>query len=127
MENLARGPKRLELSQLRSSAQAQGNDSESDSGVVVQVSRPKLKEPARFAVILHNDDYTTMEFVLDVLKRFFHRTESESVQIMLQVHQNGKGTAGVYSFEIAETKAMQVVEFSRSKGYPLQCSIEPAL
>ena len=99
---------------------------DNDGGTVVQVSRPKLKEPPRFAVVLLNDDYTTMEFVIEVLRRFFHKSEEESVQIMLQVHQNGKGTAGIYSFEIAETKAMQVGEFSRVKGHPLQCSVEPA-
>ncbi|MEO5969657.1 MAG: ATP-dependent Clp protease adapter ClpS [Bdellovibrionia bacterium] len=105
-------------------ANSNANDNEGDA--VIQVSRPKLKEPARFMVILHNDDYTTMEFVIEVLRRFFHKSEEESVQIMLQVHQNGKGTAGVYSFEIAETKAMQVGEYSRVKGHPLQCSVEPA-
>jgi ATP-dependent Clp protease adaptor protein ClpS len=110
--------------------QAQGNinNSEGEQGgdAVVQVSRPQLKEPPRFAVVLYNDDYTTMEFVIEVLKRFFHKSEEQSVQIMLQVHQNGKGTAGIYSFEIAETKAMQVGEFSRVQGHPLQCSVEPA-
>ena len=105
-----------------------GGSEESDEGgsVVLDVSRPKLKEPRRFAVILHNDDYTTMEFVVEVLKRYFHKTAEESVQIMLQVHQHGKGIAGIYSFQIAETKAMQVIEYARVKGYPLQCSLEPA-
>lgn len=119
-----------EDSSIQGSVSEQGEQDqqgeEGDGGAVVQVSRPKLKEPARFAVVLFNDDYTTMEFVIEVLRRFFHRSEEESVQIMLQVHQNGKGTAGIYSFEIAETKAMQVGEYSRVKGHPLQCSVEPA-
>ncbi len=116
-----------EDSSIQGNASEQGEQGEEgDGGAVVQVSRPKLKEPARFAVVLFNDDYTTMEFVIEVLRRYFHRSEEESVQIMLQVHQNGKGTAGIYSFEIAETKAMQVGEYSRVKGHPLQCSVEPA-
>jgi ATP-dependent Clp protease adaptor protein ClpS len=67
-----------------------------------------------------------MEFVVEVLKRFFRKTEEESVQIMLQVHQQGKGVAGVYHHEIAETKVVQVHEYSRSKGFPLKCTVEPA-
>jgi ATP-dependent Clp protease adaptor protein ClpS len=88
--------------------------------------RPRIKEPPHFAVILHNDDYTTMEFVISVLKKFFQKKEDEAVQIMLQVHQKGKGIAGIYSYEIAETKVMQVHEYAKSKGYPLMCSTEPA-
>ncbi|MFZ9595882.1 MAG: ATP-dependent Clp protease adapter ClpS [Bdellovibrionia bacterium] len=98
---------------------------DNESGTVIQVARPQVKEPPRYAVILHNDDYTTMEFVTEVLRRYFHKSDEEAVQIMLQVHQKGKGTAGVYSFEIAETKVMQVEEYARFKGHPLKCSIEP--
>lgn len=99
---------------------------EAEGDVIVQESKPKLKEPPRFAVLLHNDDYTTMEFVVEVLKRYFHKQDEEAVQIMLQIHQKGKGVAGVYSHEIAETKVMQVHEYARTKGFPLLCSIEPA-
>lgn len=93
--------------------------------LAVEESRPKLKEPPRFAVILHNDDYTTMEVVTEILRRYFHKTEEQAVQIMLQVHQKGRGIAGVYHHEIAETKVVQVHDYARSKGFPLKCTIEP--
>ena len=95
----------------------------SEEGVVVQDSRPKLKEPPRFAVVLLNDDYTTMEFVVEVLGRYFHKSEEEAVQIMLKIHQQGKGVAGIYHHEIAETKVVQVQEYAHSKGFPLKCAV----
>jgi ATP-dependent Clp protease adaptor protein ClpS len=97
-----------------------------DGGVAVADALPKLKEPQHYAVLLHNDDYTTMEFVTEVLRRFFHKNGEEAVQIMLKVHQEGKGVAGLYTYQIAETKVAQVQEYARSKGYPLKCSMEPA-
>src|SRR4051812_34074987 len=103
----------------------QEEDTGQGAGVAVEEGRPKLKEPRKFAVLLHNDDYTTMEFVIEVLKRFFHRSEAEAHEIMLKVHQHGHGVAGVYSFEIAETKAVQVQDAARERGYPLKASIEP--
>jgi ATP-dependent Clp protease adaptor protein ClpS len=87
--------------------------------------RDELQQPPKFAVVLLNDDYTTMEFVIEVLKRFFKKTEEESLQIMLRVHQEGRGVAGVYSHDIAETKVFQVHQLAKSRGYPLQCVIEP--
>jgi ATP-dependent Clp protease adaptor protein ClpS len=99
---------------------------ESESEVAVQESRPKPKEPPHYAVILHNDDYTTMEFVVEILRRYFQKTGEQAVQIMLQVHQQGRGIAGVYHFEIAETKVAQVHDYATSKGYPLKCSVEPS-
>jgi ATP-dependent Clp protease adaptor protein ClpS len=101
------------------------DDEESEGEVVVQASRPKPKQPPRFAVLLHNDDYTTMEFVIEILKRIFHKSEEEAVQVMLKVHQQGKGIAGIYEIEIAETKVNQVHEQARSRGFPLLCSVEP--
>ena len=98
-----------------------------EGGIAVQEGNPLPKEPGRYAVLLVNDDYTTMEFVVEVLKRFFHRSEEEAVQIMLQIHQQGKGIAGVYHLEIAETKALQVVEYARSQGFPLNAQVEPTL
>jgi ATP-dependent Clp protease adaptor protein ClpS len=98
---------------------------ESEGGVAVQEGRPKLKEPPRFAVLLHNDDYTTMEFVIEILRRYFHKSDEEAKQIMLRIHQQGKGIAGIYHHEIAETKMMQVHENARSRGFPLKCSLEP--
>jgi ATP-dependent Clp protease adaptor protein ClpS len=96
-----------------------------DAGIAVQEGRPKLKEPRKYLVLLHNDDYTTMEFVVEILHTFFHKSEAESHQIMLKVHQEGRGVAGIYSFEIAETKVVQVEEAARSRGFPLKCTIEP--
>lgn len=90
-----------------------------------QEAKPKVKKPPKYAVILHNDDYTTMEFVIEVLQRFFKKTQEEAVQVMLKVHHEGRGVAGIYSHDIAETKSVQVREYARSKGYPLMCSIEP--
>jgi ATP-dependent Clp protease adaptor protein ClpS len=85
----------------------------------------EIKEPPKMAVLLHNDDFTTMEFVIEVLIRFFRRTPEESVKIMLSVHEKGSGIAGVYPSEIAETKVSQVTEYAKSCGYPLRLSCEP--
>jgi len=89
-------------------------------------TRERLKEPRRFACLLHNDDYTTMEFVIEVLTRYFHKTGAEATDIMLRVHNDGIGVAGIYPFDIAETKASQVEELARERNYPLKCTIEPA-
>lgn len=86
----------------------------------------EVKEPPKMAVLLHNDDYTTMEFVIEVLIRFFRRTPEESVKIMLAVHERGSGVAGVYPGEIAETKANQVMEYAKASGFPLRATTEPA-
>lgn len=91
----------------------------------VQERKSETKEPSRHAVVLHNDNYTTMEFVVDVLKRLFHKTEEEAMAIMLRIHRAGRGVAGVYSFEIAETKAVQVDQVARGRGFPLKCTVEP--
>jgi ATP-dependent Clp protease adaptor protein ClpS len=84
----------------------------------------KLKEPPLYRVLLHNDDYTTREFVVEVLRAVFHRPEAEAVQIMLHVHHNGIGVAGVYTFEVAEMKVRQVEDLARQREYPLMLSIE---
>lgn len=99
-------------------------DSEGD--VAVETGRPRLKEPSRYAVVLHNDDYTTMEFVIEVLRRFFGKTGEDAARIMLKVHNEGRGVAGIYGFDIAETKAAQVEEHAKAHGYPLKCSVEEA-
>ena len=85
----------------------------------------KLQKPKRFKVLLHNDDYTTREFVVEVLKAVFHRQETEAVQIMLHGHNNGVGVAGVYTLEVAEMKVRTVETMARSREYPLMLSIEP--
>lgn len=93
---------------------------------MVEKTDQKLKKPQLYRVLLHNDDYTTMEFVVMVLMTVFHHQQAEAVRIMLQVHHEGIGVAGVYSFEIAESKAARVLELARHNEYPLQCSVEPA-
>ena len=96
----------------------------SDDAVSTVKLPARTREPPRFAVVLHNDDYTPMDFVVLILVRYFHKTQSEAVEIMLRVHNEGKGVAGIYSYDIAETKAVQVTEHARAKGYPLKCSPE---
>lgn len=94
-------------------------------GLVVQETRPKLKKPQLYKVILMNDDYTPMEFVVKVLERFFHKNREQATQIMLQVHQKGMGICGVYTREVAETKVRQVMLYAAENQHPLQCTMEP--
>ena len=98
-------------------------DAEEIRGTSVEVEK-KVEEPSLYKVLLHNDDYTTMEFVVGILQSIFHKEMTEAVQIMLQVHQNGFGVAGIYPYEIAETKVTTVEGLARQKEYPLRCSIE---
>ncbi|AHE66775.1 ATP-dependent Clp protease adapter ClpS [Legionella oakridgensis] len=86
---------------------------------------PQLKEPRKYKVILLNDDYTPMEFVVEVLKRFFRLNEEVAVQIMLQVHYQGRGVCGVFTRDIAETKVVLVNDYARSNEHPLLCRMEP--
>lgn len=89
------------------------------------VERPKTKRPRRFQVVFHNDDYTTMEFVVHVLIKFFHKSETEATQIMLNIHHKGYGVVGVYTRDVAETKASQVTDYAKEHGHPLKCTAEP--
>ncbi len=93
---------------------------------VVTKSRPKTKKPSMYKVLLLNDDYTPMEFVVLVLERFFHKSQEDATRIMLHVHQRGVGICGVYPFDVAETKVTQVTDFSRRHEHPLQCTMEKA-
>ncbi len=86
---------------------------------------PKLKVPRKFKVVLLNDDYTPMDFVVEVLKHFFHLNEAMAVQVMLQVHTQGKGVCGVFTLDIAETKVALVNHYARANDHPLLCSLEP--
>lgn len=81
--------------------------------------------PRRYKVIFHNDDYTTMEFVVDALKVFFHKTDAEAMHIMLTVHKMGAAVAGVFTRDVAETKAQQVMDYARENGMPLLLTTEP--
>ena len=86
---------------------------------------PALKEPRKYKVILENDDYTPMEFVVDVLKHFFYLNEETATQVMLQVHYQGRGVCGIFTRDIAETKVLLVNEYSRINEHPLLCRMEP--
>ena len=86
----------------------------------------KVRRPKQYRVLIHNDDYTTMDFVVSVLERIFKKTPSEAVQIMLSVHHKGHGVCGIYPREIAETKVDLVHRAAAEKGYPLKCSMEEA-
>jgi ATP-dependent Clp protease adaptor protein ClpS len=97
---------------------------QSESDVATETEK-KLKQPQLYRVLLHNDDYTTMEFVVAVLIDIFHHKEEDAVRIMLHVHHQGVGVAGVFSFEIAETKVRQTTERARANEYPLRCTMEP--
>lgn len=94
-----------------------------DTGVAVK-SRAKIKKPAMYKVLMLNDDYTPMEFVVHVLERFFSKGQEEAMSIMLHVHQRGVGVCGVFTYEVAETKATQVMDLARKNDHPLQCTIE---
>ena len=96
-----------------------------NTGVVVK-ARPKTKKPAMYKVIMLNDDYTPMEFVVHVLERFFSKNRDEATTIMMHVHQRGVGICGVYTYEVAETKVTQVMDFARQHQHPLQCTLEKA-
>jgi len=97
-----------------------------DSDVATQTrTEKKLKKPRLYKVLFHNDNYTTMEFVVEVLTEVFHRSESEAVQIMLQVHHQGVGVAGVYTYDVAETKIRTTEALARAQEYPLKLSMEP--
>jgi ATP-dependent Clp protease adaptor protein ClpS len=103
-----------------------GHD-DGDSGLgtgIATKTRPKTKKPSLYKVLILNDDYTPMEFVVHVLERFFAKSREEAVEIMLHVHRRGVGICGVYTFEVAETKVAQVIELARRHQHPLQCTME---
>jgi ATP-dependent Clp protease adaptor protein ClpS len=93
------------------------------TGVVIK-TRPKVKKPSMYKVLMLNDDYTPMEFVVHVLQRFFSKSSEEATRIMLHVHQKGVGVCGVFTFEVAETKVTQVMDLARKNQHPLQCTLE---
>ncbi len=101
------------------------DDRRDDSGTgIVTKAKTKTKKPSLYRVLLLNDDYTPMEFVVYILERFFNKGRDEATRIMLHVHQKGVGVCGVYTYEVAETKVTQVMNFAREHQHPLQCTME---
>jgi ATP-dependent Clp protease adaptor protein ClpS len=91
---------------------------------IVAKTRPKTKKPSLYKVLLLNDDYTPMEFVIHILEKIFTKSREDAVEIMLHVHRHGVGICGLFTFEVAETKVTQVIEFARRHQHPLQCTME---
>lgn len=98
-------------------------------GGTLTATRPKseqqTKKPRLYKVLLHNDDYTTMEFVIEVLMKFFHKNQAEATHLMLYVHHKGRAVVGVFTYDVAQTKTQQVITYARENGHPLMCSAEP--
>jgi ATP-dependent Clp protease adaptor protein ClpS len=101
-----------------------GNGDEDGRTGLVTKTRPKTKKPSLYKVLLLNDDYTPMEFVIHVLEKYFAKGREEATRIMLHVHQKGVGVCGVFTYEVAETKVTQVMDLARQNGHPLQCTME---
>ncbi len=96
------------------------------TGLIVEEAAPKLKRAPLYQVVLINDDYTPMEFVVDILQRFFAMDRIKATRVMLEVHMKGKGVCGVFTFEIAETKVAQVIAYARQHQHPLMATLEEA-
>ena len=115
---------------VAASAPRMGNDENRTGGTggpatsVIAKVKPKTKRPNLYRVLILNDDYTPMEFVVHVLERFFNKSREESTRIMLHVHRRGVGVCGVFTYEVAETKVTQVMDLARQNQHPLQCTIE---
>ena len=101
-----------------------GGTTEGPGNGVALKARPKTRKPAMYKVLMLNDDYTPMEFVVHILEKIFGKSREEAVDVMLHVHRHGVGICGIFTFEVAETKVAQVIEFSRRHQHPLQCTME---
>lgn len=101
------------------------NDDDTGLGVATR-TRPKTKKPEQYKVLMLNDDYTPMEFVVLCLQQFFRMSMEDATRVMLHVHQKGVGVCGVFTYEVAETKVTQVMDFAREHQHPLQCTLEKA-
>ncbi|WP_405234689.1 ATP-dependent Clp protease adapter ClpS [Lentisalinibacter salinarum] len=108
------------------SEETPNQDQQDNTGLAVEESRPKLKRPPLYRVVLINDDFTPMEFVVEVLERVFGMDRPKATRIMLEVHTRGKGVCGVYTYEIAETKVAQVNGYAQQHQHPLLCTMEEA-
>ena len=115
----------LELTNQTMMAGPADGDDDTDTGVAVR-TRPKTKKPSNYKVLMLNDDYTPMEFVVLVLQRYFNMGIEDATRVMLQVHQQGVAICGVFPYEVAETKVSQVMDFARENQHPLQCTLEKA-
>ncbi|MDE0279599.1 MAG: ATP-dependent Clp protease adapter ClpS [Gammaproteobacteria bacterium] len=103
-----------------------GGNNGSGTGLIVERSKPKLKKPPMYKVLLHNDDYTPMEFVVKLLMKIFHMSQPRAEQVMLHVHTRGIGVCGVFPREIAETKVQLVIDYAMEYQHPLQCTMDLA-
>ena len=99
---------------------------QNDDGLAVEEERPKVKQPPMYKVVLLNDDYTPMEFVVHILENFFNMGREQATRVMLNVHTHGKGVCGIFTREVSETKVSQVNEYSRLNNHPLLCDLEEA-
>lgn len=116
--------KRFPLSAAGGSQPPGGDDDGRSNTAIITKTKPRTKRPNLYRVLLLNDDYTPMEFVVHVLERFFNKNREDATRIMLHVHQNGVGECGVFTYEVAETKVTQVMDFARKHQHPLQCVME---
>src|SRR5438477_5754616 len=121
-QNLRNPPRSQGLKRMAGKNGSRG-DEEGKTGLITK-TRPKTKKPSLYKVLLLNDDYTPMEFVVHVLERFFNKSREDATRIMLHVHQKGVGICGVFTYEIAETKVAQVIDSARRNQHPLQCTME---
>ncbi|WP_298022491.1 ATP-dependent Clp protease adapter ClpS [uncultured Parasphingopyxis sp.] len=117
----------LDIATIYAADERGGDDESGDTGTgVATKTRTRTKKPSPYKVLMLNDDYTPMEFVVIVLKRFFRMDMEEATRVMLHVHQKGVGICGIFPYEVAETKVNQVMEFARQNQHPLQCTLEKA-
>ena len=112
------------FSKIRSENEDNDQINDNTDGSVITKVKPKTKKPSLYKVLMLNDDYTPMEFVIEVLEKFFQKNREEATQIMLHVHQRGVGVCGIYTYDLAETKAMQVMNYARKYEHPLQVQLE---
>jgi ATP-dependent Clp protease adaptor protein ClpS len=116
-------PNRLSERGAGQRSPAGGDDGRTGTAIIAK-TKPRTKRPNLYRVLLLNDDYTPMEFVVHVLERFFNKSREDATRIMLHVHNNGVGECGIFTYEVAETKVTQVMDFARKHQHPLQCVME---
>ena len=121
---MAKTPRGADHRMANNNDRPRRSDEEGPGTSVITRVKPQTKRPNLYRVLLLNDDYTPMEFVVHVLERFFNKSREDATRIMLHVHQNGVGECGVFTYEVAETKVTQVMDFARKHQHPLQCVME---